>query len=123
MNASAMRKRSCPVSVTAMVQEVGGVVMQEIATVVKDLTCSMAPPPLPIDDLSASIDILNQYVEFTPIQRLDISDFLALDKNKNHATIFQKLDEALRKAWLSCRLSEIEIARQAREFDVMSINE
>lgn len=122
-NASATRKRSCPASAMAMAQEVDGVAMQEIAAVVKDLTRSMAPPPPPINNLSTSIDILNQHVEFTPMQRLDISDFLVLDKNKNHATIFQKLDEASRKAWLNHRLSEIEIAYQTQGFDVMSINE
>lgn len=106
-----------------MAQKVGDVAMQEIAAVVKDLTCSMAPQPLPIDDLSTSIGILNQHVEFTPMQRLNISDFLMLNKNKNHTTIFQKLDEALRKAWLSRRLSEIKITHQAQGCDIMSINE
>ncbi|KAI9570955.1 hypothetical protein HD554DRAFT_2169763 [Boletus coccyginus] len=122
-SANGSRKRSRPASVTAMAQQAGGVAMWEITAAVKDFTCTMAPPPPPIDDLSAAIDILNQHVELTPMQRLDVSDFLMLDKNKNHAIIFRKLDEESREAWLNCRLSEIEIAHQAQGFDIMTIND
>ena len=118
------RKRSRPASTAAMAQQAGGEAMQEIAAVVKDLTRNMAPPP-PIDDLSAAMDVLNGHVELTPMQRLDIGDFLAVDKpeNKNQAIVFQKLNEASRKAWLNRRLSEIEIGRQARGFDILTIND
>ncbi|KAI9568611.1 hypothetical protein HD554DRAFT_2172383 [Boletus coccyginus] len=116
-------KRSRPASMTAMAQQAGGVAMQEIAAAVKDFTCTMAPPLPPIDDLSAAIDILNQHIKLTPMQRLNISDFLMLDKNKNHMTIFRKLDKELREVWLNHRLSEIEIARQAHGFDIITIND
>ena len=107
-----------------MAQQAGGEAMQEIAAVVKDLTRNMAPPP-PIDDLSAAMDVLNGHVELTPMQRLDIGDFLAVDKpeNKNQAIVFRKLNEASRKAWLNRRLSEIEIGHQARGFDILTIND
>ncbi|KAF8547875.1 hypothetical protein OG21DRAFT_1489854 [Imleria badia] len=119
------RKRSCPESTAAMAQQAGGEAMQEIAAVVKNITRNMAPPPPPIDDLSTAMDVLNGHVELTPMQRLDISDFLAVDKpeNKNQVIVFQKLDEASRKAWLNHRLSEIEISRQARGFDILTIND
>jgi hypothetical protein len=43
--------------------------MQDIAAVAKDLTQNMAPPPSPINDLSAAMDILNgHHVELMPMQ-------------------------------------------------------
>ena len=80
--------------------------MQEIATVVKDISHSIAPLP-PLDPICTAIDILKQCHELTPIQRLDIGDYLALEKNRNQAIIFYKLDKEDRKAWLACRLSKI----------------
>jgi len=85
--------------------------MQEIATVVKDFSHSMAPP----DILGAAIDLLQQHRELTPIQRLDIGEYLALEKNKNQATLFNKFSEEGRKEWLSHRLSEIAAAADRME--------
>ena len=108
-----------------MAQQAGGEAMQEIAAVVKDLTSNMTTPPPPIDDLSAAMDVLNGHVELTPMQRLDIGNFLAVDKpeNKNQVIVFWKLNEASRKAWLNRRLSEIEIGRHAQGFDILTIND
>ena len=50
--------------------------MQEIAAVVKDFSHSMAPP----DILGTAIDLLQQHCELTPIQRLNIGEYLALKK-------------------------------------------
>jgi len=85
--------------------------MQEIAAVVKDFSHSMAPP----DILGTAIDLLQQHRELTPIQRLDISEYLALEKNKNQATLFNKFGEEERKEWLSRRLSEIVAAADRME--------
>ena len=52
--------------------------MEEIAAVVKDISHSIAPP----DALGAAIDILQQHHELTTIQRLDIGEYLALEKKK-----------------------------------------
>ena len=81
--------------------------MQEIAAVVKDISHSIAPP----DALSAAIDILQQHHELTTIQRLDIGEYLALEKNKNQAVLFHKLGEEEQKEWLSHRLFEIAVGR------------
>ena len=106
-SAAGVPKRSRPLSVVAQAQQAGGVAMQEIAIVVKDISHSIAPPPPPLDPICAAIDILKQCHELTPIQRLDIGDYLALEKNRNQAILFYKLDEEDRKAWLVRRLSEI----------------
>jgi hypothetical protein len=51
------------------IQQAGGEAMQDIAAVAKDLTQNMAPPPSPINDLSAAMDILNgHHVELMPMQ-------------------------------------------------------
>ncbi|KAH0825837.1 hypothetical protein J3R83DRAFT_7820 [Lanmaoa asiatica] len=77
--------------------------MQDIAVSIKKMSQNIAPS----DDLGAMLDVLNQHHELTPIQKLNISKYLALPANKNQAILFQKLGEVERKAWLTCRLVEI----------------
>ena len=73
---ASLPKRSRPLSATAQAQQVGGAVMQEIAAVVKNFSCSMAPP----DILGTAINLFQQHCELTPIQRLNIGEYLALKK-------------------------------------------
>ena len=96
-------KWSRPLSATAQAQQVGGAAMQGLAAVVKDISHSMAPP----DALGAAINILQQHHELTPIQQLNISEYLMLEQNKNQAILFHKFGEEERKVWLACRLFEI----------------
>ena len=58
--------------------------MQEIAAVVKDISHAIAPP----DALGAAIDILQQHHELTTIQRLDIGEYLALEKKQESSGTF-----------------------------------
>jgi len=89
--------------------------MQELVAVVKDISCSIAPP----DALGAAIDILQKHHELTPIQRLDISEYLALEQNKNQAILFHKFGKEERKVWLARRLCKI-MAVNIRLTDVVS---
>ena len=100
---ASIRKWSRPLSATAQAQQVGGAAMQELAAVVKDISHSIAPP----DALGAAINILQQHHELTPIQRLDISEYLVLEQNKNQAILFHKFGEEEWKVWLAHRLFEI----------------
>jgi len=82
---ASLPKRSRLLSATAQAQQVGGAAMQEIATVVKDFSRSMAPP----DILGAAIDLLQQHHELTPIQRLDIGEYFLLKKKQESSHTFQ----------------------------------
>ncbi|KIK72543.1 hypothetical protein PAXRUDRAFT_21865 [Paxillus rubicundulus Ve08.2h10] len=107
------RKRTRPLTAQAQAQQAGGEAMQEMAVVVKNLVCSVAPAPSVNDPFGDAIDILSQHSEVTPQQRVNIGEYLALEKNRNQVILFRRFGEAERKEWLMHRLAEIAAAHQA----------
>jgi hypothetical protein len=107
------RKRTRPLTAAAQAQQAGGEAMQEMAAVVKNLVRNVASAPSVDDPFGDAIDILSQHGEVTPQQRVDIGEYLALEKNRNQVILFRKFGEAERKEWLMRRLAEIAAARQA----------
>ena len=97
-------KWSRPVSTTALAQQASGVVMVDMVAMMKDISESFKVHP---NDLEVAMDILNEHMKLTTMQRLDISDYLADLTDLNHAIIFCKLHQSERKHWLARRLAEI----------------
>ena len=82
--------------------------MHEVAEAVKDLSCSIAPPT---DDISKAVSLLGQHDELSPLDILDISDYLASAANKNQVIVFCSLDFIIQKEWVQQRLVEIRSQR------------
>jgi hypothetical protein len=98
------RKRSQPTLSAVLAQQASGATMHKVAEAVKDLSHSMAPP---IDDIAKAVSLLGQHDKLSPLDILDISDYLASVANKNQVIVFCSLDFIIRKEWVQWRLVEI----------------
>lgn len=84
--------------------QASGATMHEVVEVVKDLSCSMAPS---IDDIARVVSLLGQHDKLSPLDILDILDYLASVSNKNQVIVFCALDFMIQTEWVQQRLVEI----------------